>query len=251
VATFHSYFKESLGYRFFRRQFQERLDRHAAVIAVSRSTIKAMSRYFEAEWDLIPNGVNVEYFHPNGRRPFDAFEWGPRLLFLGRLDPRNGLEVVLEAMEEILAHDPRTELWVAGDGPLLGYYKWRAAKLKGHVRFLGRVFDERPGLYGTADLYLCPTRIASFGITLLEAMASGTPLIASDNAGFRELAGDEDATVLVSANDPRAWSKAVIDLMSDPERRDAMSRAGLAKAALYSWPDVARRVAGVYDRVRQ
>jgi len=129
VGTFHTWFRRSPGYWAFRRLLQPRLDRLAARIAVSRPVVQAMSKYFRAEFEIIPNGVNVEYFHPNGRRPSDALTSGPRLLFLGRLDPRNGLDTVLAAMPEILAAYPATQLTVVGDGPLRGYYQRKARSL--------------------------------------------------------------------------------------------------------------------------
>ena len=210
-----------------------------------------MSKYFRAEFEIIPNGVNVEYFHPNGRRPSDALTSGPRLLFLGRLDPRNGLDTVLAAMPEILAAYPATQLTVVGDGPLRGYYQRKARPLGDRVRFAGAVFTERPDYYGTADLYLCPTTKASFGITLLEAMASGTPMIVSDITGFRELVDGGAEAVLVPKGDPAAWAGAAAALIGDPARRGTMGAAGLAKAARYAWPRVADRVLAVYERVKR
>src|SRR5213078_3517879 len=177
VATFHSWFARSLGCRVFRRPFQKILDRHAATIAVSQPVVEANARYFELEWDVIPNGVDTTFFKPNGRGPTDALTDHPRLLFLGRIEPRNGLGTLLEAMPRILARYPRAVLTVAGDGPWRRYYerRTRAEGLRASVRFAGQVFEDRPAYYGSADLYLCPTTIASFGVTLLEAMACGTP----------------------------------------------------------------------------
>src|SRR5439155_1225909 len=88
--------------------------------------------YFHADWDIIPNGVDTHFFHPNGhRRPAaDALTEGPRLLFLGRIEPRNGLGTLLDAMPRILARYPRALLTVAGDGPWRGYYARRARGLR-------------------------------------------------------------------------------------------------------------------------
>src|SRR3989442_11132303 len=85
-----------------------------------------MSRYFRASRDIILNGVDVQFFQPNGRRPTDALARGPRLLFLARLEPRNGLGTLLEAMPRILERHPRARLTVVGDGPWRGYYERRA-----------------------------------------------------------------------------------------------------------------------------
>src|SRR5438034_8823807 len=251
VATFHSWFPRSIGYRVFRRPLQRILDRHAATIAVSRPVVDATGRYFHADWDIIPNGVDTHFFHPNGhRRPAaDALTEGPRLLFLGRMEPRNGLGTLLAAMPRVLARYPRAVLTVAGDGPWRRYYERRARPLGASVRFIGQVFDDRPSYYGSADLYLCPTRIASFGVTLLEAMACGTPMVVADNVGFRYVVAGGAEAVILPKDDPAAWAETAIALLADPERRRAMSEAGLAKAARFAWPRIARQELAVYERV--
>ena len=249
VATFHSWFRRSAGCRVFRRPLQKILDRHAATIAVSQPVVDAMSRYFELDWEIIPNGVDTSFFHPNGRRPTDALTDHARLLFLGRMEPRNGLGTLLAAMPRVLARYPRAVLTVAGDGPWRRYYERRARPLGASVRFVGQVFDDRPSYYGSADLYLCPTRIASFGVTLLEAMACGTPLVVADNAGFRYVLDGGAEAVILPKDDPAAWAETVIALLADPERRRAMSEAGLAKAARFAWPRIARQELAVYERV--
>jgi len=73
IATYHSWFRHSMGYTVFKRPLQKRLDRLAANIAVSQPVIDALSRYFTTDWHVIPNGINIQYFHPNGRKPHDAF----------------------------------------------------------------------------------------------------------------------------------------------------------------------------------
>ncbi len=249
VATFHSWFPRSAAFRLFRRWLQRELDRHAAAIAVSEPVIEANSRYVTAKWDVIPNGVDVGYFYPDGRRPTDALEGTPRLLFLGRLDPRNGLDTLLAAMPRILDRFPRARLTVVGDGPLRTHYHRLAQPLGDRVRFVGQVYEERRDYYSTSDLYLCPTRRASFGITLLEAMACGRPMVVSDIIGFRELVGPVGSAVLVPAEDPAAWANAVTELLADPGRREAMGAVGLAASAGYAWPRVAQQVLEVYRRV--
>ena len=126
----------------------------------------------------------------------------------------------------------------------------RAARLLGRsVRFIGRINGERPERYGSADLYLCPTTKASFGITLLEAMACGIPLIASDITGFRELVDGGAEAVLVPYDDPAAWAEATVKLLADPSRRAAMGLVGRVKAARYAWPVITDRIMAVYERV--
>ncbi|MFL5401306.1 MAG: glycosyltransferase family 4 protein [Gemmatimonadales bacterium] len=248
VATFHSWFRRSALCWLFRGALQKRLDRHAAVIAVSRPVVEAHARYFRADWEIIPNGVDTEFFRPNGAAP-EPTNGGHNLLFLGRLDPRNGLDTLLAAMPKVLARFPDTRLTVAGDGPLRPLYERMAASRGGNVTFVGRVNGDRPRYYSQADLYLCPTTKASFGITLLEAMACGTPLAVSDITGFRELVADGNEAILVPKNDPEAWADSVIGLLGDQSRRGRMRAAGLAKAARFAWPRVGEEVVSVYRRV--
>jgi phosphatidylinositol alpha-mannosyltransferase len=157
VGTFHSWFKSAAAYRLFRKPLQSRLDRMAATIAVSEPVVQAMSRYFRADWEIIPNGVCLDTFHPNGRPPVDGPLDNPRLLFLGRLDPRNGLDTLIRSMPRVLEAYPKAELIVVGDGPLRGYYERRARGLGPSIRFVGGAYGERPEYYGNVDLYLCPT----------------------------------------------------------------------------------------------
>jgi phosphatidylinositol alpha-mannosyltransferase len=249
VATFHSWFRSSALCRLFRGELQKRLDRHAAVIAVSHPVVEAHARYFRADWEIIPKGVDTRFFRPDNGAEQSPEHPGHELLFLGRLDPRNGLDTVLAAMPKVLAHFPETRLTIAGDGPLRPLYERMAAPSAAHVNFVGRVNGDRPKYYSQADLYLCPTTKASFGITLLEAMACGTPLAVSDITGFRELVAGGDEAVLVHKNDSNAWADSVIALLSDEARLQRMGVAGLAKAERFAWPRVGEEILSVYRRV--
>jgi phosphatidyl-myo-inositol alpha-mannosyltransferase len=249
VATFHSWFHRSALCQVFRRPLQKRLDRHAAVIAVSQPVVEAHSRYFDADWRIIPNGVDTSFFHPMYPDRTSNREAELELLFLGRLDPRNGLDTLLSAMPQVLARFPEVRLTIAGDGPLRPLYERLAAPVGQHVSFTGSVNGNRPAFYSRADLYLCPTTKASFGITLLEAMACATPMVVSDITGFRELVSGGEEAVLVPKNDSEAWAGTIIGLLQDGARRERMGAAGLSKAARFAWPHVAREVTAVYHAV--
>jgi phosphatidylinositol alpha-mannosyltransferase len=250
VGTFHSWFPRSVGYSVFRSPLQRRLTRMAARIAVSPTVVDALSRYFAADFDVIPNGVDVGYFHPDGRHPGPLGpDDPPRLLFLGRLDPRNGLETLLQAMPAVLEAYPEAVLTVVGDGPLRSRYERLAEPLGERVRFVGLIYDERPDFYGRTDLYLAPTRRASFGITLLEAMACGAPVVASDLAGHRFVLGESAAGHLLEPDDPADWSRSILALLRDVPRRQRMRREALGRASAFAWPGVAGRVLEIYRRV--
>jgi phosphatidylinositol alpha-mannosyltransferase len=249
VATFHTWFPQSLNYRLWRKPIQRILDRHAATIAVSEPAAQAMARYFHADWEVIPNGVDVEFFHPDGFRPQAGLSSPARLLFVGRLEPRNGLATLLKAMPRILHRVPSAQLIVMGDGPWRARYEQAARPLGAAVRFLGSVLNERPLHYGAADLFVCPTTRASFGVCVIEAMACGTPIMVSDITGFRELIGGGAEAVLVPKDDPTAWADTAIRLLADPERRLRMRLAGITKAANFAWSHVTDRIVAVYERV--
>jgi phosphatidyl-myo-inositol alpha-mannosyltransferase len=247
VATFHSWFASSALCRVFRVPLQRRLDRHAAVLAVSQPVVEAHARYFEADWEIIPNGVDTEFFRTDaGLGPPRG---DPELLFLGRLDPRNGLDTLLTAMPAVLSRLPGARLTIAGDGPLRPVYERMARPLGPAVEFVGRVNGDRPQHYARACMYLCPTTKASFGITLLEAMACGTPMLVSDITGFRELVSDGTEAILVPRERPRAWAEAILQLVADRGRLAMMGAAGRRKAEDYAWPKIAARVMDVYRRV--
>jgi phosphatidylinositol alpha-mannosyltransferase len=244
VATFHTWFPRSIGLRLLHGPFQRMLDRHAATIAVSGAARDAMARYFTAPWEIIPNGVDTTFFRPGSGRA----SAGPRLLWLGRIEPRNDLGTVLAAMPRILERHPAAHLTVVGDGPWRRSMERAARRLGPCVEFAGYVNGGRPGFYCGADVYLCPTTRASFGVTLLEAMACGTPLVVSDIPAFRDLAAPAQA-VFAPLGDPDAWGEAVNALIDDTERRETMAREGRRVAERHAWPLVAQRVLGVYRRV--
>ena len=248
VATFHSWFDGSLAMRLVRRPLQRLLDRHAAAIAVSPAAVEAHARYVTADWQIIPNGVDTEYFNPAGRAAPALPPPGPTLLFFHRLEPRNHLSTLLGAMPAILAQLPGARLIVAGDGPWRPLYEREARPLGASVAFLGRI-EDRAERYRAADLYLCPTMRGSFGITLLEAMACGTPMVLADNPGFRSVIGDSDVAEIVPHDDAAAWANTVVRLIEDPGRRQAMSTAGLARVQRFSWARVTDEVLEVYLRV--
>jgi phosphatidylinositol alpha-mannosyltransferase len=186
VGTFHTYFDRSIGYAIGKRYFQKRLDQLHAAIAVSHSTTIALNRYFEANWTIVPNGIDTDVFNPHVPRPAALRTDVPVILFLGRFDPRNGLTTLIESFKKVRGRNREAQLVVVGDGPLRKHY-YRAAGGDPDITFVGSVLGERPGYYAHSAMYACPTTKASFGITLLESMACETPVVCSDIYGFRDV----------------------------------------------------------------
>jgi len=249
VGTFHTYFDSSLGFAAFRRPLQRRLAMLSAVIAVSQSTIVAMERYFDADWRIIPNGIDTELFrHDDGPRPATMRDDRPVILFLGRFDPRNGLATLIDAFKRVKGRRRRAQLVVVGDGPLRHYYAahaWRDPD----ITFVGAVLNDRPAYYANSDIYACPTTKASFGITLLEAMACGTPIVCSDILGFRDVVRHDREALMVPREDRDALANALVHLLDDEALRRRLGAVGRARSLEYDWKRVATSILDVYREV--
>lgn len=250
VGTFHTYFDRSMWYSLLRGTVQTKLiNRLKGQIAVSQSCIDALAPYFELKARIIPNGVNTSEFSPEVPR-FPQFAGEKlNLLFLGRLDPRNGLSLMIQAFRLIKSKFPDVQLIIVGDGPLREYYKRLVPEeIERDIHLAGPVLHERNRYYSSADIFCSPVEKASFGITLLEAMASGKPIVATDNCGYRELLDPEEG-FLIPPRDPKAFADAILKLLEDPELRKEKGMNGRAKALEYSWDKVSNKIAGFYEEI--
>jgi phosphatidyl-myo-inositol alpha-mannosyltransferase len=248
IGTFHTYFDRSAGYRAFRRQLQRRLDRLSASIAVSQSTIVALERYFDADWKIIPNGIDTDLFRPDVPRPAGIRADVPAILFLGRFDPRNGLSTLIDAFKKVKGRARRAQLVIVGDGPLRNHY-YRQAGRDPDIYFAGAVLDGRPSYYAHSAMYACPTTKASFGITLLESMACQTPIVCSDILGFRDVVMHGREALMVPCGDRDALANALVHLLDDERLRSRLGETGRARALDYDWRRVTASILEVYRDV--
>lgn len=248
VGTIHTNFDRSFAYQLLRRPFQRMLDRLAAVVCVSQTAVTAFERYFDADWRIIPNGIDLETFRPDVPVPSLLRDGAPSILFLGRFDPRNGLDTLIRAFRLLRKSHPTARVIVVGDGPLRQHYH-RLAAGDPRIHFVGGLHDERPGYYAHSTVYACPTTKASFGITLLEAMACATPIVCSDIAGFHDVVRHEREALFVGSGDDEALAGALGRVLDDDTLRARLSAAGLAHVAEYAWPRVTDQVLSLYDEV--
>lgn len=249
VGTFHAYFERSLAYKFGRRYFQRLLDQLQAAICVSPAARDAVARYFDADWTIIPNGVDTERFTPDAARPASVRPDRPVILFVGRFDPRNGLEALVAAYRLLRQRGQDAQLVVVGDGDDRDRYHALAAGVDG-ITFAGRVTAEAlPGYYAASAVYACPTVLGSFGITLLEAMATARPVVCYDTNGFRSVVRDGIDGLMTPVGDVPALADALARVLDDEALRRRMGHAGRQRAASYAWPAVADAVLGVYARL--
>ncbi len=256
VGTFHAYREVSRAYYYGKpifRRFFKRLD---GQIVVSQPARQYHERYFPASYTVIPNGVDTELFGRADLHPIPEFMDGrPNILFVGRLERRKGLWHLIDAFAQVQRWMPSARLIVVGayeeleKTPFL--LQMRHLGLS-EVHFVGRVTDEELArYYRTADLFCAPsTGMESFGMVLLEAMASGAPIVASDIEGYREVMDEGVQGVFVQPERPDELALALVSLLRDPARRQQMGANGREKAQRFSWPMVAARVLEYYSMVR-
>jgi phosphatidylinositol alpha-mannosyltransferase len=251
VGTFHTYFDRSVGYTLGRRFFQKRLDMLSAAVAVSHSTTVALNRYFDADWQIIPNGIDTDVFHPSAPPPPGIERDVPTILFLGRFDPRNGLTTLIDSFRKVKGRGNRgreARLVVVGDGPLREHY-YKQANGDKDIVFVGAVLEGRPSYYAHSSVYACPTTKASFGITLLESMACETPIVCSDILGFRDVVVDGREALMHPCGDREALADQLVRVLDDQGLAIQLGTTGRQNSLEYSWARVTSRVLDVYQNV--
>jgi len=250
VGTFHTYFDRSLWYSLLKNAVQKKLiDKLDGQIAVSQSCVDALVPFFKINARVIPNGVDITEFSPDILKLPQFGDGKKNLLFLGRLDPRNGFSFMMKAFEIIKSRFSEIRLIVVGDGPLRKYYRRLVPeRLLGDIHLVGPALEERNRYYATCDIFCSPVEKASFGVTLLEAMASGKPIVATENSGYREILGREEG-VLVSPRHAAAFAEAVLEILHNPAHGDELGINARQKALRYSWDDVSDAIYGYYEEI--
>ncbi len=256
VATFHEYRSDknplfTLGEPFIHRWIAH-LDGR---IAVSEAAREFNNAYFPGEYVIIPNGIDVARFNDENICPFACYRDGrPTVLFVGRLEYRKGFKYLLRAWPWVREIVPDARLLVVGaftkrqKRPYVLYA--RKHGIRG-VRFIGPASDyELVRYYHSTDVFCAPSvGFESFGIVLLESMAAGVPIVASDITGYRSVLDKGVQGLLVQPRIPQLLAKALIDLLQDPARRDRMGQAGRTKVIAYDWPRIARQILDFYAQL--
>jgi phosphatidylinositol alpha-mannosyltransferase len=247
VGTFHAHARPGLLLRLGRGMMQRYLDRLDAAVAVSRACLGRIEGRLRSDVRIIPGGVDLERLS-RGQRLRRLSDGRLNVLWVGRVERRNGLDVMLRAFHRAWRQiDAR--LVVVGDGPQLR--RSRAllpADVSEDVIFTGRV-DDLADWYATADVVCATAQGPSGGATLLEGMAAGKPVLASDVEGYRDVLQHGREGELVAPHDEAAWARALVRLAREPVRAGAYGERGRAKAQRHAWPIVARELLGLYRSV--
>lgn len=257
IGTFHAWSDSDRIYRatapFIRKIVKDLKVRVAVSPSAQTFAARAMA-VPAASFTVLPNGVDDQRFAD--AEPIGALQQGnrPLLLFVGRLERRKGLDTLIKAFLRLRANGHRLRLCVVGEGPERERCQSMVPpSLRTEVMFVGSVsHNELPRYHASADIFVSPaTGGESFGIVLLEGMAAGLPVVASNIPGYRTVMTDGIQGRMVPAGDSLALADALEVLLANPKLRRAMATEGVRTAKEYSWPVIGAQVEQMYRNVHR
>lgn len=251
VATWHSSYERSKMLLSLNKLAITAMEKISARIAVSEAARTTLVEHVGGDAVIIPNGVDVSQFADAEPIP-DFPGTGHALVFLGRVDePRKGLAVLLKALPTVIAQFPELRLLIAGPGDIEDALSDFPAGLRRHIITLGKVTaQEKPNVLASGDIYIAPnTGGESFGIVLLEAMAAGTPVLASDLEAFQRVLDNNHAGRTFKNENAIDCANQIIALLKDDAARAELVSLGKLRAKEFDWAIVAKRIVTVYESV--
>ena len=253
VATFHGFHEEAKRYRIRKRILRGSFDKIHGFIAVSPPVKEFMNHYYEADYNVIPNSIDVDWFASATPQIPEFSDEKLNILFVSRLEKRKGLKYLLSAFSRLKLAFPEVRLIIVGPGSLdkeshqiISEHNLQDVHLVGAVSY-----SELPRYYQLADIFCAPAvGKESFGIVLLEAMASGTSIVASNIDGFRSVVNDGIQGILVQPRDSSALFQALLRLAKNPEQRSSMAMNGISHVENYRSDKIAVEVLQFYEASR-
>lgn len=222
-------------------------------IAVSKTAMEFTYQHFPADYRIIPNGVDIKHFSPEAPPLKEFIDGKINILFVGRQEKRKGLNYLFEAYELVRREIPDSRLIIVGPSTRWSrkYEKQIMQERRNSIVFTGSVaYADLPSYYKTADIVCSPaTGRESFGMVLLEAMALGKAIVASDLPGYGNILTHGVEGLMVSPRDVPGLADAIITLVKDEKLRKEMGARGKLKASEYHWERVAEKVIGYYESV--
>lgn len=262
VGTFHTSFPSSKSLKMFAPLAQRQIDKLSAVLAVSPSSLKSIRNFVDIdEAEVIPNGIDIGIFKPRWEisdaqveRERASLPWtqekGTKILFIGRPDPRNGLDTLLKAFARVIVKRPDARLIVAGGGEEMARYQAIAKFLPaGSVYFLGAIRDERPEVYRHCDVHVFGVEKAAFSITLLEGMASGLSIVTTRFEGVEAAGRDGEHFLTSEFGDEVELEQRLLTLIDDAALRRKLGEGARLHAMKYDWLKIADQLLAIYSRV--
>lgn len=242
VGTFHAAGRSG-SYRVLAPMLRRLLDRIDHKVVVSKDALALVQGYLGGEYEVLFNGVETTEI----RSVAPMLHHRPAVFFLGRHEERKGLDVLLAALGR---DDLDVSCWVAGDGPDTNRLRAEHAG-DDRIEWLGRITNaERNARLRGASVFCAPSLHGeSFGVVLIEAMAAGTPVVASALDGYRNVATHEVDALLVPPGDADALADALRRVLSDRELASTLSAAGERRADDFAMSALAARYVAIYERI--
>jgi len=234
--------------------YRKYINKACLITAVSRAAAKFIEHFADGKKIIVvPNGVDVKRFESIEKNIQPNLSEKPIILYVGRLVYRKGIHVLVRAMPLILKEIPNAHLIIAGKGYMNSSIRMliKSLNLEGNVTMLGFIPDEKlPELYASSHLFVMPSLYCeSFGITLLEAMASGKPVVASNVGGIPEVVKDGVVGLLFRRGDAEDLADKIIRVLSDCNlARSLASNAKELVKERYSWSVVADKIEDIYEK---
>jgi phosphatidylinositol alpha-mannosyltransferase len=242
VGTFHAA-GDSTSYRVLNKTARWAAEHLTTRVAVSDSAKELAHRYLGGEYTTLFNGIELQRY----QKPHVDREASPTIFFCGRYEPRKGLEVLLQAMSHIPAD---VKLWIASDG--LGIDDLQNTYgADSRIKWLGRISEEdKLDRLARCSVFCAPSlRGESFGIVLLEAMAAGAPLVASNISGYNNVASSERNALLVEPGNPVELARCIMRTFKEPELRKSLVTGGYERATDFSMERLAEQYLSIYRKL--
>ena len=242
VGTFHAA-GDSTSYRVLNKTARWAAEHLTTRVAVSDSAKELAHRYLGGEYTTLFNGIELQRY----QKPHVDREASPTIFFCGRYEPRKGLEVLLQAMSHIPAD---VKLWIASDG--LGIDDLQNTYgADSRIKWLGRISEEdKLDRLARCSVFCAPSlRGESFGIVLLEAMAAGAPLVASNISGYNNVTSSERNALLVEPGNPVELARCIMRTFKEPELRKSLVTGGYERATDFSMERLAEQYLSIYRKL--
>ena len=256
VATFHA-FGGKPGYKFGRPistiMLRRRLHKLDGKIAVSQAAMEFASKHVPGHYNIIPNGIDLELFSPDVSPISEFCDGKLNIVFVGRLEKQKGVDYLIRAYRRVRQEISNARLIIIGPGTRLrGKYEKEVLRsgLKDVIFVGGRSQSELPPYYKAADVFCAPaTGLESFGIVLLEAMAVGKPIVATNIEGYNGVLTHGMEGLLVPPKNEKMLAQALVSLLTNESLRQEMAARARLKVKEYGWEHIAQRLLNYYTRI--
>lgn len=242
VLAMPLWFKKTLGY--FVMKYATR------IISATKTMAKKLAQdYGRKDVVIIENGVNSSEFK-NAKAKELAYK-KPRVIFVGRIDENKGVEYLIKAFLQVRKNRKSASLLIVGDGPLKKKLENNYGSMN-NIHFLGRIPHEKiPEYLAACDLFVLPSIIEGQGLVLMEALASGLPIIASNLSGISELIVDGENGMLTKAGDENELAEKIELILDDIKLQGKISANNIKKGQLHDWKNVCKQYIRLFERCKR